>query len=126
MEPKKNIKKHTLIEPVKIYTGSLYGIFDECEFNFNQEDLVQKITDAANRIHELSMDNYMANWAIMSNKASRIYQENIRDYNIQIGDMRVEDDTIIQDIEVKPICNMDYLTLDFTILPNGELFDISG
>lgn len=102
MKPKKNIKKHTLVEP-------------KWTINFSQEELMRRITEISNQIHR-NTTRGLGNWVLMGSDVARQFDEAMRDYqNIQVGEWRVEDDTYIQDITITPTRSVEYLDLNFTI-----------
>ena len=111
MEPKRNIKKHTITEP---------------KWVISQEELVRRINETASYIHNNTL-NGPANWVMMGSHAAELFDEAMIDYtndlpNVEVGDLTVEDNTYIQDITVRPTTGIENMTLDFTVLPSGGQF----
>jgi hypothetical protein len=109
MEPKKNLKKHTLTEP-------------KWSWNISQEELVSRINEISTQIHR-NTTRGPANWVVMGSGMAEQFNEALHEYsNIEVGDFRVEGDTYTQDITITPIRGVENITIDFNILPSGGQF----
>lgn len=102
MEPKKKLKKHTLTEP-------------KWSWNISQEELMSRINEISAQIHRNTTTG-QANWVVMGAGMAEQFNEALRDYsNVEMGDFRIEDDTYIQDITIRPTVSTQYIDIDFTI-----------
>lgn len=109
MKPKKNIKKHNLVEP-------------KWTIEISQRELIDRINEISAQIHR-NTTRGLGNWVVMGFDASRMLDEAMEDYeNVNVGDWRVEDDRHIQDITITPTRSVEYLDLDFNVLPSGGQF----
>ena len=91
MEPKKKINRHNLIKPKFGYTSS-------------NEELISRINEASNRILRNSQYG-IGDWVIMSSEVHNQFNEVLVDsgyQNVEFGDFRVEGDTYIQDVTIRP------------------------
>lgn len=101
MEPKKNIKKHNLVEP-------------KWTIELSQRELMDRINEISNQIHRNSTRS-SANWVVMGSEAHRLFDEAMRGHNnVEVGDWRVEDDRYVQDITITPTRSVEYLDLNIT------------
>ena len=92
MEPKKHLKKHTLTEP-------------EWTWNIQGPDLIS-------RINEISAQ-------ILLDEAMRDYTNDLPE--VEMGDLRVEGDTYIQDVTIHPkFITVDIPTDNLTITLTGD------
>jgi hypothetical protein len=111
MEPKKNLKKHKLVEP-------------KWGWSMSQEEMISRINEISTQIHRNTTTG-PANWVIMGSQAAELLDGALRDYdrpNIEMGDFRVEDDTYVQDITIIPNRSVENITIDFNVLPSGGVF----
>jgi hypothetical protein len=117
MEPKKNLKKHKLVEP-------------KWGWNISQEELISRINDISAQIHRNTMTGG-ANWVIMGAGTADLFNEAMEGYsndryedlpNIEMGDFRVEDDTYVQDITITPNRSIERIDLDISVLPSGGVY----
>jgi len=136
MEPKKNIKKHNLVEPK--WTISPYGTIvggvnntvtasrtvvlggqnitgttsDTVELS--QRELMDRINEISNQIHRNSTRG-SANWVLMGSEAHRLFDEVMGEHNnVEVGDWKIEDDRYVQDITITPTRSVEYLDLNIT------------
>jgi hypothetical protein len=110
MEPKKNLKKHKLVEP-------------KWGWNLSQEELISRINDISAQIHRNTTTG-PANWVIMGSGIAEQFNEALQDYsNIEVGDFRVEDDTYVQDITITPTRSMEHITVDFNVYSGSTFID---
>ena len=112
MEPKKNIKKHKLVEP-------------QWGWTIPQEELGTRLDE----ISYMNTTRSPANWIIMGSYTAELFNRAIQGYEnlpeIEMGDFRVEGDSYIQDITIRPT-REEVITVDFNILPSGGEFYSGG
>ena len=117
MEPKKNLKKHKLVEP-------------EWTWNIQGPELISRINEISAQIHRNTVTG-PANWVVMGSGTAELFDEAMRGYSndrwsdlpeIEMGDFRVEDDTYIQDITITPRRSVEHITIDLNILLTGHTF----
>jgi hypothetical protein len=58
----------------------------------------------------------------MGEHVARQFDEAMREHTIEMGGVRVEDDTYIQDVTIRPTRSVEYLDLNFTITPTGYTY----
>jgi len=110
MEPKKNIKKHNLVEP-------------KWTIELSQRELMDRINEISAQIHRNSTRG-LANWVLMGSEVHRLFDEAMREHNdVEVGDWRIEDDRYVQDITITPTRSVEYLDLDFNITSTGYTFN---
>ena len=114
MEPKKRLKKHKLVEP-------------EWTWNIQGPELISRINEISEQIHRNTLTG-PANWVVMGAGAAELFDEAMEGYSdtryddlpeIEMGDFRVEDDTYVQDITIRPTRGVENITLDFNITPTS-------
>lgn len=97
MEPKKHIKKYH---------------FDGFDFEKELTRLLnEQLYGAVNGNNRLGVGNYIVTSPIVANMINSMYDPS----EIEIGEFRIEDNIMIQDIHLRPRRGMDYLNLDFSI-----------
>ena len=104
MEPKKNLKKHTLVEPKWAWGEHLI-----------------------NRINEISADIHRnagsANWIFTGSDTADLLDEVLRDYDdtpdIEIGDTRVDGSTYTQDVTIYPRKSVENVMVNFNLIHSG-------
>ncbi len=111
MEPKKNLKKHKLIEPV--WTWDIRG-----------PELISRITEISEQIQRNTIRG-SANWVIVGSGAADLFNEALESYSndryenlpeVEMGDLRLEGDTYIQDVTITPTSGCS-LTEGYTFPP---------
>jgi hypothetical protein len=111
MEPKKNLKKHKLVEPDKSW----------------DQELITRINEISSQIHRNTLRG-SGNWVIVSESAAELFDEAMRGYSdtrwsdlpeVEMGEGRVDGDTYIQDIMITPRRSMEHITVDFNITPTS-------
>lgn len=97
MEPKKTIKKHYIID-------------HESELM----ELLSHISDSALNQMRTGRENMMgsANWVVCSSEVSDMINSMYGVY--EIGDLRVEDDSYVQDIRLRPRRPAENISITFT------------
>lgn len=97
MEPKKTIKKHYIID-------------HESELM----ELLSHISDSALNQMRTGRENMMgsANWVVCSSEVSDMINSMCGVY--EIGDLRVEDDSYVQDIRLRPRRPAENISITFT------------
>jgi hypothetical protein len=113
MEPKKNLKKHRLTEPLIFHP--------EWKASWSQEELISKINEISNQIHRSSRRGG-ASWVLMGEHVARQFDEAMREHTIEMGDVRIEEDSHVQDIIIRPTRGVERIELDFNVLPSGGQF----
>ena len=98
MKPKKGIKKHHIIDHEKELMG-----------------LLSRISDSAQGVIR-GRENGMgpANWVVCSSEVANMINSMYEVDEIEIGDLRVEDDSYVQDIRLRPRRSVENLSITFT------------
>ena len=93
MEPKKTIKKHYIID-------------HESELN--------RILDSAQEIIRRDVRHGTANWIFCSEEVNDMINSMYEVDEIEIGDWRLEDDSYVQDIRLRPRRPAENISITFT------------
>lgn len=98
MKPKKGIKKHHIVDHEK-----------------ELMELLSRISDSAQGIIR-GRENMMgsANWVVCSSEVTDIINSMYEEGEIEIGDLRVEDDSYVQDITLRPRRPAENISITFT------------
>lgn len=94
MEPKKYIKK--------------------CHFdNFDYEKELYRVLNEWTRLVQNSDRSGPANYIVTSPSVAELINSMYEPSEIEIGETRIEDNTLIQDIQLRPIRGLESVTFDF-------------
>lgn len=98
MEPKKGIKKHHIVDHEK-----------------ELMELLSRISDSTQGIIR-GRENVMgrANWVVCSSEATNMINSMYEVDEIEIGDWRLEDDSYVQDIRLRPRRPAENISITFT------------
>ena len=98
MKPKKGIKKHHIVDHEK-----------------ELMELLSRISDSVQGIIR-GRENGMgpANWVVCSSEVANMINSMYEVDEIEIGDLRVEDDSYVQDIRLRPRRSAEHLSITFT------------
>ena len=98
MEPKQRINKHYLVDHEK-----------------ELMELLSRVSDSAQGIIR-GRENMMgsANWVVCSSEVANMINSMYEVDDIEIGDLRVEDDSYVQDIRLRPRRPAENISITFT------------